>query len=199
MAKPKKCKVCGHKYPPRNTLQQACSPKCAIKLAETKREREFKAETRELKKKLKTRNEWISEAQKEFNKYIRIRDKYEPCISCGRQEHEITEHFMAGKWDCGHFLSRGAFPELRFNELNAHKQCKSCNGGSGNYAKKNRTVSKEYEERLINKIGQDLVDYLKGPHPIRKYTIEEIQEIKAYYKQAVKELQEASDERCAGL
>ncbi len=47
-------------------------------------ERAEKKKQRERKAKLKSRSEWLKEAQSVFNKFIRLRDKSEPCISCGR-------------------------------------------------------------------------------------------------------------------
>ena len=38
------------------------------------------------KERLKTYNDYIKEAQKEFNHYVRVRDKNKPCISCGTEQ-----------------------------------------------------------------------------------------------------------------
>lgn len=167
-------------------MQVVCSPLCAIKEVELKKQKEFDKETRKLKKGLKGKNEYKKEAQKVFNKYIRIRDKDDPCISCGRTEVEWTR---GGAWDCGHYLTVGGYPELRFNEDNAHKQCKSCNGGSAKYAKKGKTVSDDYRERLIKKIGIEKVERLEGPHEAKNYTIEDYISIKEIYNQKLKELE----------
>jgi len=188
----KKCKNCGNEYPPYSTISKVCSTPCAIEYIEiqreAKREKEIRADLKQRKEKLKTKSDWLKEAQPAFNKYIRLRDRDEPCISCGR-ENIAVEPLTGGKWDCGHFLTIGAHPELRFEESNAYKQCKSCNGGSGKHTRKNYTVGKEYEERLIKKIGQDKVDWLKGPHKPKNYTIEDIKEIKAEYVKKAKELE----------
>jgi hypothetical protein len=74
--------------------------------------------------------------------------------------------------------------------LNAHRQCKSCNGGSGKYARKGYTVAKEYEERLIERIGQDAVDWLKGPHEAKHYGKDDFLAIKAKYKTLCRELEQ---------
>lgn len=192
----RKCKECGTKYEPTQSFQSWCSPECGVKIARKRQEKAaeakrkaFNRETRKRKEANKSRSEWISETQTVFNRFIRIRDKDEPCISCGKYDWEIEDKFVGGKWDCGHFLSRGAYPELRFEELNANKQCKSCNAGSGKFSHKGRTVSQEYEERLIKKIGQDKVDWLKGPHKPKRYTIDELKELKAYYRKKCKEME----------
>jgi hypothetical protein len=135
-----------------------------------------------------TVSHWTKKAQVAFNAYIRERDILDPCISCGKHDHEIKSGGVGGKWDCGHYKTRGAFPELRFHELNAHKQCKSCNGGSGKFAKKARTVGEEYERRLRIKIGDTSVDMLNGYHELPRYRVDALKEIEKRYKDKLKTL-----------
>lgn len=198
--KQKTCRACGGKFRPSLSTQKACSVKCALDLAKQPEGQKIarkaiaQRERRELKvrkEKLKSRADYIREAQIEFNAFIRLRDKDEPCICCG--SYGPGEDWLTGgKWDAGHFLGRGAYPELRFDEDNCHKQLKSCNGGSGKYAAKGRTVAQGYRERLIQKIGQERVDRLEGPHEARRYTIEELKGIKALYRAKAKQLKEAA-------
>lgn len=150
--------------------------------------REWRAETRRRKEKIKSRSKWIKEAQEAFNAYIRERDKNLPCICCGEWADEGWK--PGGSWDAGHYKSVGAHPELRFEPLNCHKQLKSCNAGEGKYSKKSKTVNQGYRERLPQKIGQEAFDWLNGPHKEKKYTIEELKAIKAEYKQRLKELKD---------
>lgn len=62
--------------------------------------------------------------------YVRERDKYKPCISCGCQWND--------KFQAGHFYSAGSFETLKFNLDNIHGQCEQCNlfknGNFDNYA-----------------------------------------------------------------
>jgi hypothetical protein len=190
--KPKTCKACKHKFTPSKPLQYVCDYKCAISYANTLAEKNKRADAlksrRETKQKLqeiKPKAKWLSEAQDVFNKFIRLRDKDEPCISCGNPNPPIT---TGGQWDCGHYRTRGAQPALRFEELNAHKQCKKCNGGAGKYSHKNHTVSKAYKENLINKIGLEKVEWLEIEHEPKKYDIPDIIAIKKHYQAKVKEL-----------
>lgn len=182
MSKPKetKCKVCGCYFVKTiSSTQKVCSPKCAIILskeqAKKKREKQEKAERRERKAKLKSRSEWLKDAQSVFNKFIRLRDKNEPCISCGK--------YHTGQYHAGHYRSVGACPELRFCELNVHKQCAPCNDHkSGNII--------EYRINLVKKIGVDKVEWLeRQDHEPKKYTIEDCKEIIKYYKAKIKELE----------
>jgi len=179
-------------------LHTTCSIKCALVEATKQREKKEKCEAKASRKELKeyreknrTTAQWIKLAQPVFNRFIRLRDHAEPCISCGRFDWEIDEKLRGGKWDCGHFLTVGAFPELRFEETNAHKQCKSCNGGSGKYTRKNHTVGLEYRERLIERIGLEKVELLEGPHPPKNYIIDDVKKIKSKYAKLANELQKA--------
>lgn len=187
----KKCRQCKTLFSPVNSLEAVCGFDCAVLFAKTPKGEDYrvkavKRENRERKAALKKPMEHKKEAQKAFNKFIRLRDADQPCISCGRENVEWTR---GGSWDCGHFLSVGAKPELRFEELNAHKQCKSCNGGSGKYARKNHTVTEEYRVRLIEKIGLEQVEWLEGPHEPKRYRIEDFKEIKARYNKLAIELE----------
>lgn len=179
----------------------ACSIDCAVDAANKgkrkgldKLKKHERSENRKAKQKLKTKGEWTKEAQIQCNKFIRVRDRDEPCISCGRTNEEVeqTDGWKpGGAWDCGHFLSVGSHPELRFHQMNANKQCKSCNGGSGKHTKKNYTVSIEYERRLREKIGDEMVDWLKGPIAKipQKLTIEDLIEVKGWYRQQIKAIE----------
>lgn len=134
---------------------------------------------------MRTRSEWVRIAQRAFNAFVRARDEGLPCISCGVLN---PPERYGGAWDCGHFRSVGAAPELRFEELNAHRQCKSCNAGSSKYARKDRTVSAEYRERLVGRIGQEAVDWLEGPHEAKHYTSEQLEAIAKTYRAKTREL-----------
>ena len=178
--KPKKCRICGELFQPRSTLQRVCSVKCgAVWALELKAKEEAKAD-RMQREKLKTRADWMKEAQHEFNRYIRLRDEALPCVSCGRVEVEWTR---GGSWDCGHYLTVGAHSELRFHPLGAAKQCKKCNAGAGRFAKKNGTVTQQYRVELINRIGLANVEWLEGPHQVYRWIPLDLMEIKEYYKE----------------
>lgn len=177
-----KCKVCKGEYEKTiSSMQKVCSPGCALALNElnkskvkAKDEKAFKAETRRLKAMIKPRGKWLAEAQQAFNKWVRLSQADQPCISCGQS--------TGCKVNAGHYLSVGAHPELRFNEDNVHLQCEKCNCFlSGNQVK--------YRARLIDKIGIERVEKLEGPQPKVKLTIEDIKAIKEDYKARVKGLE----------
>jgi len=125
------------------------------------------------KQALKSLGQLHKEAQPEFNKFIRLRDKGQPCISCQRHHK--------GQFHAGHFLSIGSSPELRYVENNVHLQCSVCN----NHLSGNQLL---YRVNLINKIGVKAVEELEGPKEPKRYRRDDILAIKAKYKALAKEL-----------
>ncbi|WP_337058205.1 recombination protein NinG [Pseudomonas sp. USHLN015] len=195
--RPKKCRVCLELFVPMKPLQVACGISCALIHAKAKQakarvalEKVERRELRAARQRLKRLREYMQEAQAAFNKFIRLRDRNDPCICCGSYGAD-EDWLTGGKWDAGHFLSRGSHPELRFDEDNCHKQLKSCNGGSSKYAQKGRTVAEGYRARLIEKIGLERVEALEGPHQARRYSIEELKAIKAQYQGRAREMEKA--------
>ena len=185
--KDKKCKAkaCGRLFQPTRPMQCVCSPVCGLTLARAKREQaETKARQAERKKdrarreELKTRSDYIKEAQREFNRFIRLRDRNQPCICCGLP---LGLGEVGGAYDCGHYRSVGSAPHLRFDERNAHAQRKQCNRyGAG------RAV--DYRIGLIARIGLREVDSLEGDNTIRRYTIPDLINIRNTYRAKANEL-----------
>ncbi len=171
--RPKKCKVCKEVFQPERQMQPCCSIKCAILKVQIDKKAKFDKETKLKKEAIKSKAQWLREAQKEFNAYIRLRDANKPCISCQRHHK--------GQYHAGHYRSVGACPELRFNELNVHKQCAPCNNHlSGNIG--------EYRISLAKLVGVKKVEWLEGKHEPLKLSIDDIKDIKAKYKLKQKEL-----------
>ena len=175
----RKCKHCGDMFEPFNSMQATCTKiECCVTYGKKLHKKQYKAETKELKKKQKDndRSYWLDKAQKSCNAYIRERDKNQPCISCGTTNPDI-------QYCAGHYKTRGAHPELRFHPLNIHKQCNhSCNLKlSGNI--------QGYRTRLIEKIGLSAVEWLEGAHKAQKFTINDLKEIDLYYRDLRKSLQ----------
>ncbi|MWQ07126.1 recombination protein NinG [Glaesserella parasuis] len=188
MIKPKvktrKCKCCGGEFKSADSFRKWCSPDCGVKLAKItqekarqkaieKQNREERAKIKATRERLKSRAEWLRDAQAVFNEYIRLRDKDEPCISCQR--------FHQGQYHAGHYRTVKAMPELRFNEDNVHKQCSACNNHlSGNIT--------EYRINLVRKIGVERVEALESYHPPVKWSAEDCKEIIKTYRAKIKEL-----------
>jgi hypothetical protein len=181
--KMKRCRVCREPFMPRLSTQPCCYKyECQVTYAtahalksQEKRVKAERKDLRERREKAKPLSWHKSEAQRWANKFVRLRDADLPCISCQR--------FHSGQYHAGHYRSVGASPELRYEELNIHKQCSACNNHlSGNII--------NYRINLIHKIGQEAVDWLEGPHEPRHYTIDDLKAIKAKYKTLCRELEQ---------
>lgn len=192
--KQKACKICRARFRPFNSLALVCSLKCAIEFArkqaaanqikldriEAKKSKEQRAKERKQKADFRrTDTKWLkAKAQEYCNRYIRIRDELCGCISCGTRA-DI-------KYDAGHFIPAGRCIPLRYNELNIHKQCTRCNTHmSGNLT--------AYEAALRIKLGNEVVEWLKGPHEPIRYRAEDYLRIIDEYKAKIKLLGKQND------
>lgn len=188
--KPKRCKHCRERFTPARLLQQACSGLCAAALArkvrekaEAKRAAEERKAHRERKERLKTRSDWVKEAQREFNAYIRARDAGRPCICCG-VPIAAADSIRGHNCDAGHYRSVGSAPHLRFDERNCHAQRVICNRhGAG------RAV--DYRIGLIARIGLEAVEAIEADQAPRHYSIDDLKAIKATYAAKRRELEKS--------
>lgn len=183
---------CGRDYAIKQREKKEKRQSAIDRKAKAEQKKQWAAEKREYREKNMSLPKRAKKAQDTaFNPWVRERDFLDGCISCGRTKEEVeaTDGWISGGvWDAGHYLSVGSHPELRFEPDNCHKQCKSCNGGSGKYARKGRTVASEYRIRLIEKIGLERVEWLEGPHEPKHYTIPELQELTKHYRAEARRL-----------
>lgn len=180
--RPKTCRnpACAAKFTPQRLGQAVCSPKCGLAIKDVNKDKARKAidqverkQIRAAKERIKSRGEYLREAQAAFNAWVRERDAALPCISCNRHHQ--------GKYDAGHYRTVGSNPALRFNPFNCHKQCVPCNQHkSGDIV--------NYRINLVAKIGADKVAWLEGFHEPMRYTIEDLQGIKAHYRALVRQM-----------
>ena len=189
--KPKTCRnpACRTLFVPQRLGQAVCNYTCGLAIKGVNQEKARKslalAERREIKvrkEKLKSRGDHIREAQLAFNAYIRARDQAAGhlCISSGK-----PLDWSGNAVDAGHYRSVGSAPHLRFDERNCHAQSKQDNRFlSGNAV--------DYRIGLIARIGQEAVDDLEADQSVRKYSVEQIKGIKAYYRAKTRELKRAA-------
>jgi hypothetical protein len=108
-----------------------------------------------------------AKAQQVFNRYIRTRDSqdgYFTCIACGQVKSQDV-------MDAGHYVPVKGSSALRFDEYNVNGECKKCNGFDGFHLI-------GYRKNLIQKIGQEMVDWLENnQRTIKKWTRSELNEI----------------------
>lgn len=174
---------CGNQARFLSGLKAFCSMDCTVEFAKKAgkkaTEKKEKVKRKEFKQRKDKLNEtvpyWTKKAQSEFNKYIRQRDKERPCVSCGKYESDLNHSSRGGFWDCGHYRSVGSCPELRFEPLNAHKQCKKCNQFlSGNHV--------EYRFGIAKRLSASQLAWVEGPHEPKRYRVDELKELHAHFK-----------------
>jgi len=145
-----------------------CSVKCAISYSNKLKENDWKKRKAKIKKDMLTVQDYVKLAQGVFNKWIRERDKGQPCISCGKKINGVKH--------ASHYMSAGGHSIIRFHEDNVWTSCYSCNVAlSGNLIK--------YRMKLIDKIGVERVEFLEVEGQKEKHwTIDELKEIIKKYK-----------------
>lgn len=133
------------------------------------------------KQELKPKSKWLSELQALVNKYVRLRDAKDGCISCDKL------HNWQGQWHASHYYSRGHSSSLRFNLWNIHKSCSICNNHlSGNIG--------EYTPRLINKIGKERFNYLlNNKAKVSDYDVRYIERAIKIARKAIKRIRKRSE------
>ncbi len=167
------CQICKRKYEAqyrpihRTCGALECLEKKAMKEVEKQRKKEASKKRKEKQRfKEQDRSFWKKKAIAAFNAYIRERDKYLPCISCG-----VTY----GQFHAGHYRPAGRNEGLRFNTYNVNKQCAQCNNvKSGNLT--------EYRIGLIKKYGLEKVEELEANNEIVKFDIDYYKRIAQIFK-----------------
>lgn len=153
--------ACGKDFTPARPLQSVCSQRCATRKAQAAvKAREEAAKVERAKDRarweaIKPISEWEDECRQIVQKIARIRDRDDGCISC---------HLPAtwgGQWHGSHFRSVGACSALQLHLWNIHKACSGCN-----YHKGGNIIN--YRPRLVEKIGQDKVDWLEAQNQVTK-------------------------------
>lgn len=138
--------------------------------------REKRKETKKRKEGLKTNSERTKDAQKAFNRFVRIRDAGKPCVCCGRSQGDLKH---GGAVDAGHYRSRGSAPNLKFNLFNCHSQLAYCNRyQSGNVI--------GYRNGLIDRIGLDRIERLEADNSPRKFDAEYLDRVKKIFTKRAK-------------
>jgi len=168
-----KCKHCKETFEPVKFLQKYCfKDECVRVFVEEAKSKAWKKTKAKMKTDLMTLQDYIKLAQITFNKYIRLRDKGNVCISCQKTPK---------KENAGHFWNANNHYNVRFDENNVHLQCEHCNTFlSGNLI--------NYRENLLKKIGEGEFQLLEAEaKKTRKFTKEELKEIIETYKKKIKQ------------
>jgi len=192
--KARKCAVksCRKQFMPDKPFVVWCSEDCGAEIAQVKLAKAKAAQSAAAKRAkkaeragdrvkaeaLKTLPELLREAQREFNRFVRFRDRLGgfPCISSGR-----ALDWSGNATDAGHYRSVGAAGHLRFNEDNVHAQSKH-----DNQYKAGNVV--EYRINLIARIGLERVEALENNNAVHKWTKDEVRGIRDTYRAKANQL-----------
>lgn len=156
---------------------------CIMGLANDKREKTVKA-----RKKIATRRTRADKARLNANdlkwqkhrtkvvvhELVKLLDAKEPCIVC--------QGFDCGnrsEWDAGHYLTKAAHPELKFDPRNIFKQCSLTNTASTGRSSAEASIRVKFEQGIIKRIGMAHLEWLKSHHEPRKFTCQELADYRA--------------------
>lgn len=123
-----------------------------------------------------------------FSRYIRLRDCLQTtgskecgeCLTCGE-----TRIFT--KLQAGHFIPKHS--GNYFSERGVHAQCRDCNI----YGKKGQAAGMphEYRRQLVKMYGEEVTNELeREPSKVKKYTVEELEELQQDLKEKIRILDE---------
>ena len=159
------------RYTPKYSTTEPC-PKyeCRLKHLEANTAKINRANKATARNEIKSYAQRLGEAKKVFQKWIRLRDKDKPCISCGTISSSV--------WDGGHFKKAELYSGVIFHEYNVNIQCGKCNRFLGGN-------ELNYRTGLIAKIGEQAVlnlEHLAEMSRMKKYTNQELEQIKIKYK-----------------
>lgn len=203
----KRCPECRAMFTPSRSSQAVCGEiECAIAHGKSEKGKEAtrkaladidRRDIKVRKEALKSRGDHLKDAEKAVRDYRRLCELSigSGCMSCGESQESIMAAQgwkTGGAFDAGHFLGKGARPELRLEPTNIWLQCKACNSGSYMHARKGYTVSQGFRTGLIARIGLEAVEALEADHEPRKYTVDELKAITAEYRAKTRELRRAA-------
>lgn len=170
----RKCKYCKERYTPKHSSLEPCwKYECRIKHLQANTAKINRVNKAKAKDKIKSYSQRLGEAKKVFQKWVRVRDKDLPCISCNAKVSSV--------WDGSHFKKAELYRGVIFHENNVNKSCGKCNRYLGGN-------ELNYRVGLITKIGEQAVielEQLAEATRTKKYTNEELEEIKLKYKQVL--------------
>ena len=152
----------------RDRVSKAAARQLAkAKVADKQTEMVEAASHRKRKLEVKPLRYWMKRAQSAVNRYVRIRDRGLPCISCGRHHN--------GQYHAGHYRSVAACSSMRFYTLNINKQCSVCNTHLSSNAI-------QYRLALIKKYGAKKVEFIESSNGCVRYSVDYLKRIELVFK-----------------
>lgn len=120
-----------------------------------------------------------------FSEYIRLRDDY-ICCTCGAIGKDSSKYYgteLTRIMQAGHFLPKGSYSGIYFDERNVHCQCAFCNMNMIDPA-----ISDAYYNFMINKYGQQTIEILKSEGKNKMLSSSEMSLLIPYYENEIEKL-----------
>ena len=112
------------------------------------------------------------------HKYIRLRDKYKPCISCNA--------IWNADFQAGHFYKAELYSNLKFNSKNINGQCRKCNlRKDGNEAGYRKGLIERFGVGHVNRLDKKALDYRSQDF---KWDREKLKEERTIYNEMYNEI-----------
>ena len=112
------------------------------------------------------------------HKYIRLRDKYKPCISCNA--------IWNADFQAGHFYKAELYSNLKFNSKNINGQCRKCNlRKDGNEAGYRKGLLERFGVGHVNRLDKKALDYRSQDF---KWDREKLKEERTIYNEMYNEI-----------
>lgn len=182
-----------------SSLQIVCGQRCAIDYATQQNKKKAEQTAKQSRKALREYNRrdlrWQhKQTQPAFNR-MRVLEEMlwfemvglEPtCISCNKPNMD---------WCCGHFKTRGAQPELRYDRKNTYLQCnKYCNSSlSGNIEGNKHT--RGYKQGLVDRFGEseaaEIMEYCDQFTLLNKWSWQELEAMRKQFNKKIRLLEAA--------
>lgn len=177
----RKCAICREPATSAMNLKPFCSPRCGLELAKLTLAKQERARDKAKREGMMNLSQWTKAAEREFNRYIRLRDHGLPCICCGKP---MEPNRPGGSVDAGHYLSVGSSKHLRFVEMNVNAQRKSCNRPGG----ADRGL---FRAGMVARYGEAAVAELEADQAPRQYRIPDLKAMRDDYRQRANALAKA--------
>lgn len=115
------------------------------------------------------------------HKYIKLRDRGKPCVSCGQPWH--SDH------QAGHWKKASDYSNLKFDERNIHNQCEGCNiAKQGNVQAYSIRITQRISEEDKSELERLAAEYKKESFHWDRETLKQTRE---YYKNKYNELKKS--------
>ncbi len=174
--KEKKCgnPNCQNEFKQFNSLQKYCSASCKMICEVNKLAKKVKPLTKEDIFKYDYRNIKVSDllirAKKELQRWVKIRDRSEGCISCDKKN--------SIEWHGGHCFKAEIYSGVELADINVHMQCPHCNIDlQGNFEGFKNGLIKRYGNKFFDELEE-----LANETRKKKWDAHELREITSKYR-----------------